>query len=288
MRWRYLAIVWIGSLGCHRVYPTDAVADAGDADANLGPDELPCDVRAVLEDACMLCHSSPPTSNAPEELATRYDFFAPSSVPGETIAQRTLVRLADAMLPMPPLSEPPASVTEIATLEAWLDAGAPAGTCGQIPQRFMLPTCASGVIWDQGETGADLMHPGRDCVSCHTAEAPQYAYFFAGTVYSALHEADSCESPPPPDGQIEILDESGAVTMTFVADANGNFTSSTIAAGVPVPYTARLLANGLARSMVGEQTSGDCNSCHTEQGGTTTVGSALAPGRLLWPQPRTL
>jgi len=281
MRSRCVAIVWIVSFGCHKAAPSDT-------DAGLGPNELPCDVRAVLEDACALCHSSPPTSNAPEPLVARFDFFARSSVEGETILQRTLARLRDPALPMPPLSEPPASPTEIATLEAWLDAGAPAGTCGQIPQRFMIPTCASGVIWDQAETGADLMNPGKDCVGCHDAEAPQYEYYFAGTVYSSLHEADGCESPPPADGQIELLDHSGAVTMTFVADANGNFTSSTVPANVPLPYTARLRANGLARSMVGEQTSGDCNGCHTEQGGTTTVGMPLAPGRLLWPQPRTL
>ena len=109
-------------------------------------------------------------------------------------------------------------------------------------------------------------------------DGPRRAYFFSGTVFPDLHEQDLCHSPPPAGAQIEILDAQGNVTLTLTPGAAGNFTSSAVVAGVPVPYRARLVANGLTRSMSAAQTSGDCNACHTEQ------GEDGAPGRLVWPR----
>ena len=45
----------------------------------------------------------------------------------------------------------------------------------------------------------------------------------------------------------------------------------------PLPYRARVRANGRVRPMGDVQTNGDCNVCHTEQ------GREGAPGRILWP-----
>ena len=50
------------------------------------------------------------------------------------------------------------------------------------------------------------------------------------------------------------------------------------AAGVPVPYKARVKAGGKMSAMASAQTTGDCNSCHT------TTGAEGAPGRVLIPQ----
>ncbi len=270
-----IALVAIAACGTDR-----AIAP----DAGIGPDELPCDVRAVLEDACTQCHSDPPTSNAPHALVARSDFFAASSVDGESLGVRALARLHDTQHPMPPLSEPAASAAEVATLDAWLAAGMPPGSCGRIPMRFTIPTCASGVLWDG--TATNVMDPGKACIGCHTTDAPQLAYFFMGTAFPAYHESDDCEDPPPADARVEILDANGNVTLVMMPTADGNFYSSSIAAGVPLPFTARLVANGLARAMVTPQMTGECNACHTEQGTTLTVGTASAPGRLVWPRPR--
>ena len=249
-----------------------------------GPDGLPCDVREVLENACTQCHASPVTSNAPESLVSRADFLAPSSVAGQTIAQRAQARLHDAVMPMPPASEPTLSVAQLATLDAWLAAGAPGGTCGEIPARFVQPTCASGVLWDGAPS--DLMNPGKSCIGCHQTEVPQLAWYFMGTAFPAYHEADDCEDPPPIDARVEIADASGTITMTLYPSADGNFVSSSVDARVPLPYTAKLYAHGLVRAMVTPQTDGDCNSCHTDQGTTTIIGASPAPGRLVWPAPR--
>ena len=45
--------------------------------------------------------------------------------------------------------------------------------------------CKSGVKWTAGDQGSPEMHPGGDCIGCHTshAEGPQLA--IAGTVYAA-------------------------------------------------------------------------------------------------------
>lgn len=254
----------------------DGGKDSG-ADADVGPDELPCDVRAVIEAACRSCHSSPPTSEAPMALVSRYDFLKGSSVAGESIGERSVARMKSAAAPMPPLSEPPAAEWQIAVLEAWVASGMPAGDCGAIPAKPAETTCASGAFWESGDLGDADMNPGLPCRKCHQMLAPQHAYFFSGTVFPAFHEKDLCLSPPPAEARVEILDADGAVTSTLVPGEAGNFTSSAVAAGVPVPYRARLVANGQTRSMTTLQESGDCNACHTEQ------GENGAPGRLVWP-----
>ncbi len=264
-----------------------AIAACGNDHATpdaAGGDGLPCDVRAVLENACTACHSNPPTSNAPQALVSRTDFFSPSSIDGQNLGQRSEARLHDTIIPMPPSSEPPASAAQVATLDNWFARGMPGGSCGEIPMRYALPTCASGVLW-QGSTDNTIMEPGKECVACHQASAPQFAYFFMGTVFPNYHEGDDCEDPPPPDGRVEIVDSRGVVALTLVPNSVGNFYSTSTNAGLPVPYTAQLVANGLARAMTTPQTIGDCNECHTEQGTTISTGPD-APGRLLWPEPR--
>ncbi len=270
--WLSLAVVC--ALGCD-----SPAAQPPPVDIDAGPDELPCDVRAVLEDACLPCHGSPTTSDAPMPLTQRSHFLVRDRH-GQTVGGLTAALLHDAKEPMPPLSEPPASATQIATLEGWIRAGMPPGTCGAIPPGPAATTCASGQRWTDGDLGSAEMLPGLPCRECHQRDAAALAYFFAGTVFPAFHEADNCVSPPPADARIEILDLAGNVTMTLLPGRSGNFTSSATAPGVAVPYRARLVAGGLTRSMVTMQDSGDCNACHTEQ------GMKDAPGRLVWPRAR--
>jgi hypothetical protein len=46
---------------------------------------------------------------------------------------------------------------------------------------------------------------------------------------------------------------------------------------------AKVVSMGRERAMIESQTSGDCNSCHT-QNGTTPVGATMkAPGRIVLP-----
>jgi len=255
---------------------TGGAAGAGGGD--LGPNELPCDVREVVETVCSSCHSSPVAAGAPTPLLSRHDFLAPHASSGKTVAELSLERMKSTAAPMPPLSEPPASAGQLAIFELWVAAGMPPGTCGAILGKPAETTCASGKMWDPSATSTAQMNPGQACRACHKTQASQFNYFFMGTVFPAFHEKDLCISPPPPGAKVEILNAMGEVTMTLTPNAAGNFMSSAVAAGVPVPYSARLVANGLARSMNALQTDGDCNKCHTEQ------GAEGAPGRLVWPR----
>jgi cysteine-rich repeat protein len=94
--------------------------------------DLPCDVQAVVKAKCQSCHSDPPTS-APMALTTLAQFKAPAPAPHADVPvwQRVEARINDASNPMPPAWMANLALTdqEKATLNAWLDAGAPGATC---------------------------------------------------------------------------------------------------------------------------------------------------------------
>ena len=267
------ALVVMALAGCGNDH---APGDAGNAA------ELPCDVRDALVALCAQCHSSPPTSNAPEPLISRRDFFQPSSVAGESIAVRALARLRDPLQPMPPASEPAPGAVQIATLESWLASGAPPGGCSPLDPRPVLAQCPSGDYW-QGGPPSEQMNPGKPCRACHLAAAPHFAYFFQGTASSRFDTADDCTSAPPPSARIEIVDAAGAVALVLVPDGSGNFSSASLVSDVELPYRARLVVGTRARAMTTPQVDGDCNVCHTEQGSYVNDGNASTPGRLVWP-----
>lgn len=133
--------------------------------------------------------------------------------------------------------------------------------------------CVSGDEWTLGDLESPLMHPGMDCIACHESrfDAPDFA--IAGTVYTAYHEPDDCNGRARVT--IEITDADGDV---FEVDSNsaGNFYLETFRADVTMPYTARVLVNGTeTNAMVGAQSDGACNHCHTED------GRQSAPGRII-------
>jgi len=260
-----------------------AAVDAQTGDADVGDGGLPCEVRDVLATACAHCHASPPKAGADMPLLSRRDFFAPSRVDGENIGARVLARLHHVDDPMPPLSEP--RLGPLAdVLASWITAGMPAGSCESLPVSPVPTTCASNDYWTGGSEQPDEdMNPGVACLQCHLDYGGNRAFPFSGTVFSSFHEKSMCNSPPPPGARIEILDEAGQITLTMLPSASGNF-HSTLAPGVPLPYRARLVANGRVREMQTLQMSGDCNACHSEQGGRQLpTDEHEAPGRVVWP-----
>ncbi|XXF79641.1 hypothetical protein P2318_07755 [Myxococcaceae bacterium GXIMD 01537] len=245
---------------------------------DAGPNELPCDVKAVVEQRCAHCHASPPTANAPTPLLSRADFQRRSTLqPDKTLGQLSAERLKDALSPMPPLSEPPMPAEEAALLERWVREGMPHGTCGALPEGPAATTCASGTFWRVTDPASATMAPGLACRECHLTLAPERAYFFSGTVFPAFHEKDGCNAPPPPDARVEIIDDAGKVRLTLLPNAAGNFVSTSLQPPFPMPYRARVVANNRSRTMTTAQRNGDCNTCHTEQ------GRENAPGRIVWP-----
>jgi hypothetical protein len=255
-------------------------AGTGARDAAIAPSGLPCDVASIFSARCASCHGSTPIGGAPMALVSYENLTAPSlSVPAESMLARSIARMQDTVSPMPPGLTPSATAAEIATLQAWLDAGTPRSTCTNPTDPFGTPVmCTSGVYWTGGDDGSELMHPGTACMNCHArGEGPDFPMTIAATVYPSAHEPDDCngssESSTGSQITIEVRGRDGAVQMLSPDEAGNFFSYDAIA----LPITAIVHYQGRERAMVGEQPSADCNTCHTE------AGTSSAPGRILLP-----
>jgi hypothetical protein len=240
-------------------------------------------VQAVYQTHCTSCHAAAPVNGAPMPLVTRADLTAPSFVDATmTFAQRTVVRMQSTTSPMPPPPGTPVSTTEIQTVQSWISAGYPAGTCGADggadagpPDPLgAKPTCTSGTTWTGGNQGSAVMNPGLACISCHAGngEAPQFT--IAGTVYPTGHEPNLCNGANGTNGARVVIVDAANRTVTLTPNAAGNFTYT---GAVTTPYTAKVTYQGRERIMPVAQTSGDCNTCHTQN------GTSGAPGRITLP-----
>src|SRR4051812_43086763 len=90
---------------------------------------LPCDVAAIVMSKCQTCHGKTPLYGATMSLLGVADFqAAPRSGKADHVYQAAATRLHDTTNPMPPKGQPALTSTELATLDAWLAAGAPAGS----------------------------------------------------------------------------------------------------------------------------------------------------------------
>ncbi|MEW6435003.1 MAG: hypothetical protein AB1730_26180 [Myxococcota bacterium] len=250
---------------------------------------LNCGVANLLATKCTSCHGRPLTGGASFPLLSRADLLAPSpSYANTTIAERSLVRMQATAAPMPPAPAVRATTTEVDAFSAWVNAGMPEEACGMVPDAGVgnpdagpaPTTCTSNVKWTGGDRGSAHMNPGQACVACHKTREPFRAYYFMGTVYPSTHEQDNCDAMPPAGLVVEIIDANGNIALTMpVRSPSGNFFSNSTAAGVALPYKARVKnAQGQMLLMDTPQMSGDCNSCHTEQGANG------AAGRIVWPQ----
>lgn len=133
--------------------------------------------------------------------------------------------------------------------------------------------CASGMKWTGGDSESPLMHPGGDCIGCHASgEGPTFAV--AGTVYDSSNEPLDCFGVA--GATVEITDAANQVFTLTTNDA-GNFFLRARDADVAMPIHAVVKYNGNEHAMSAAQSTGACNTCHTEQGANG------APGRILIP-----
>ena len=243
---------------------------------------LPCDVQALLEIRCIACHSG----KSPAPLLTYADLVAPSpTVSGKTVAQVSLDRMKSTTSPMPPAPAVPPTAQEIATFETWVNGGTKMGQAcagdggtptadggavdaGQNPYSAP-PKCTSNKFWTSGNSGN--LAPGQACQACHQKQGGP-AFTIAGTVYPTAHEPVNCNGAPGPM-QVVVTDKNAKV-VTINVNSVGNFSSnSTLAA----PFTVKVVNGVKTRPMAGALTSGDCNSCHTQNGANGAPGRILAP-----------
>ncbi len=269
----------------------DTAADAAQEvalDTDAGPDleivgnGLPCEIQRFLVDNCQSCHGTTPTEDSPMSLVTWADLHQPTRLQPEVdVGTRSVARMQSTTKPMPPLPAAPVRAEDLALYAAWVEAGMPPGVCDDVPDdTFTGPTvCTTGQRWTRGDDGSSSMHPGRDCIGCHTEEDEGPRFLVAGTVYATGHEPNDCYGVPRAVGlKVEITDASGRV-YPLSTNAAGNFYLERRSSNPFVyPYTARVIdLDGNTRVMAGAQTDGDCNTCHTETGAEDAPGRIAAP-----------
>jgi cytochrome c553 len=239
---------------------------------------LPCDVTAILADHCQGCHGSTPSNGAPISLVSYADLTVRNPA-GVMVADRALARMKSPGAQMPPAPATAVPSADVASIAAWVNAGVPAADCTAAPGPFDgPPVCTSGMTWTGGNAESPLMHPGGACITCHlrsgdaaprSGGAPRFAV--GGTVYPTGHEPTDCFGAT--SATVEVSDASGHVTALPVNPA-GNFFTSVV---IPFPIHVAVVAGGKRRSMSASPPSGDCNSCHTQDGANG------APGRIALP-----
>ena len=281
-------------LGCTGPMGINAAGGSGGAGASSGSGNngtggamttsgLPCDVAAVLSSLCTSCHGNPPTTGTPMPLLSYANLTAQKG--GKSYAQLSVERMASTTAPMPPGGG--ATAADIAVLQAWIDAGLPQGTCGEVdggtpdPTFQGEPTCPSGQFFDPPpdvEDAKAMMYPGQACIKCHSSdEGPVFK--IAGTVFDKGKVLDDCLPPAVVDmtqAKVVITDMNGVET-TLSVNKNGNFHSGEGPSAIVFPYQAKVVYQGKERVMAGAQTNGDCNVCHTG------AGAQNAPGRIALP-----
>ena len=245
----------------------------GTAGAQGGPiaTDLPCDVQTALANRCWSCHGQTPMLGLPALTSVAAFMAASKTGPSQTIGQVAVARMQSATAPMPPAPNSPATAAEIAAISNWVSAGYPAGSgCGAPP----APVCTSMMTWTGGSEGSSNMNPGMACNSCHARsnEAPIFA--IAGTVYPTAHEPDLCYGANSSSGAQVVITGADGRTLTLTPNGAGNFSSLT---AVALPFSAKVVTAAGVRAMTATQTSGDCNSCHTQD------GAMNAPGRIFLP-----
>lgn len=247
---------------------------------------LPCDVQGIIENRCIACHQG----ENPPPLLDYDDLSAPSSKdPNKSRAEVALEMMQGGL--MPPKPAVPAEEDEIQAFQDWVngglqknpesctppvdDAGAPpAGDGGIDGGDGAVVKCTSGKTWT-GEP-SQLMHPGRACLNCHQQQGGPNLRI-AGTVYPTLHEPDDCiGSAPPPQITVIVTDSRPGRPreVRMQVNASGNFFTRQ---RLTPPFRVRITDGTNTRRMNQAVTSGDCNSCHTQNGANGAPGRIMAP-----------
>lgn len=220
----------------------------------------------MLNARCWGCHGATPLAGVPSftSVAT---LRAPARLePTKTVAEVALTRMQNDATPMPPAPAARATAADIAVLTAWVNGGYASGT-------GCAPVCTSKITWTGGNRESPEMNPGMACIQCHTSdEGPRFS--IAGTLYPTAHEPDLCNGVNGSNGARVVITGADGLELTLEPNLAGNFFAEQ---QVVLPYRAKVTYMGREQVMTDAQTSGDCNSCHTQ------AGANNAPGRILLP-----
>lgn len=249
----------------------------GGTGGGAGSCGIPAEVDAMLNANCRTCHGTVLSGAAPIHLVSYDDLVATSpQYPGVKEAERCLARIQDTMTPMPPGLPGVVPAAGIAALQTWVSAGEPKSTDCSAADAGMDPlnapaTCSSGAHYSFGE--GPNMEPGNACIACHATSIEAPTYFVAGTVYPTGHEPSRCYGADV-TGAVVIITGANGSSVTAPVNTYGNFYTRY---SVQAPFHVKVRYNGKERAMVDAPPTGDCNSCHTQD------GTMNAPGRITLP-----
>lgn len=166
------------------------------------------------------------------------------------------------------------------------------GSCSDEPARVLQlpagpalgPRCVRGTYWAYGDRGDNHMHPGRDCIGCHTRGGRGPRFTVAGTIFNALHEVDDCfgydsDTRSGARAEVEIVDADGR-PFFITANRAGNF-YTTHAFRLPLQRVRVFGPRGQSLEMNPPPPHGDCNLCHSRTGTVTERGETA--GRIVVP-----
>lgn len=238
---------------------------SGGSGTVAGATGVPCDVATVFAEKCTGCHSDPPINGSLSGLVTYSDLMASSTEdPAKKLIEESVIRMQSTTSPMPPSSVgSPATASDISTLQNWIAAGEPQGTCdagvvgGGTSNVFSNEGAFTPTAGPTGEHNA-----GRDCLSCHNGSGEAPHFVFAGTVYNG-------SGSPVAGAEIRVEDSAGNFVSVYSA-TNGNFyqrASGTFAA----PGHAGARNSSTTNLMISNVTNGGCNSCHCSGASCTTA-----------------
>ncbi len=193
---------------------------------------LPCDVDAVLGAHCRTCHGNPTQFTAPMPLVTYADLHAPTpSNPSVPVYQTVGVRTHDDAKPMPQPPNARLGANDQATLDAWVQAGAPPGDGSQ---------CSVGSGADAGTTDAASPEPD-DCVF-DTHIAPSAAYTMSGQEVYACYGFDIPAAGKRHVTEIKVrLDNSRIVHHALLLESPTSTSATPVACDAVTSLTAPML-----------------------------------------------
>jgi hypothetical protein len=130
----------------------------------------------------------------------------------------------------------------------------------------------SGLKWIGGDRESPFMHPGLDCIACHSkGEGPRFQV--AGTVYTDIDEKDDYLGV---EGVVVRLTDKKGTVVSFTTNKAGNFFSGRGPA-LAMPLTVKLLRGAAVGGMSSPAPLGDCAACHTAAGANGAPGRIMAP-----------
>ncbi len=132
---------------------------------------IPCDVAAIVQQRCSLCHGETPQFSAPMSLVEAGDFLAIAPISSQPVRDAALGRIgADAARPMPPPGTvEPLTESERSVLEQWLASGAPPAADGCSVTELPLEPESDGLAQPPASGASTAPYPGWDSgdVECY-------------------------------------------------------------------------------------------------------------------------